>query len=542
MENSLIYILKKLLKLNRISVDAKELEFQLLSHPSYPSLNSITGVLDHFKVENAALEIPNNIDSYNALPGSFIAYIKNNTLDELALVVKKDKSVKIILGKKELDDITVEEFLTIWTGIIIAVEKDETQIGGRKEFTMFSSKTLNVFMLVFLTSLFILTLPDLFQSIHFLLSFLGFAIAIVIVKHEIGLHSIIADKFCSSNIKRVDCNEVLESKGSNFFGLIKLSDVGIIYFGSLIIAWLILGITKVSYSPILIISICAIPFTFYSIIYQYFIVKKWCLLCLSVLAVLWLQAGAIFFTKLTFYPVDFNSSNLGVIGLTFILSIGLWQFISPKLKIEQVHKKLNIEHHKFKRNYTIYRSLNLNNSYIDTSIANAGEIIFGNSKSKVNIVVITNPMCGYCKDAHQLVSQLISINNPELSITIRFNVNQNFNALDTKIALGLLKLYHEQGEGECIKEMDKVFDKNRKSPQLNDFTESIDEKYIDVLKKEKDWCIKNGLNFTPEILVNGYSFPQEYNRTDLIYFIDDIIEEEQYKKEKSREIEYINSI
>ena len=25
-----------------------ELEFQLLSHPSYPSLHAVTGVLDHF--------------------------------------------------------------------------------------------------------------------------------------------------------------------------------------------------------------------------------------------------------------------------------------------------------------------------------------------------------------------------------------------------------------------------------------------------------------------------------------------------------------
>jgi hypothetical protein len=34
-------------------------------------------------------------------------------------------------------------------------------------------------------------------------------------------------------------------------------------------------------------------------------------------------------------------------------------------------------------------------------------------------------------------------------------------------------------------------------------------------------------------LINGRSFPNEYERSDLSYFIDDIIEEEQQKIEES---------
>lgn len=540
MKNSLTYILKNLFKSNQIDVDEKELEFQLLSHPSYPSLNSITGVLDHFRIENAALEVPNNMDSYNVLPESFIAYIKSNSVDELVLVVKKEDFVQIILDKKKIENSTVEEFLKIWTGIIVAVEKDESQINDKQKTTIFSSKLFRVLIIGFLIGLFFLAKPDLFQSIHFLLSFFGLAFAIVIVKHEMGVYSVIADKFCSANVKRIDCNEVLESKGANFFGLIKLSDVGIVYFASLIMAWLILIITHVSYTPIVIISICAIPFTLYSIVYQYFVVKKWCLLCLSILAILWLQAGAIYFTELIFVADNFNISNLGSLGVSFLISLCLWQFLSPKLKIEQAYKKLNIEHYKFKRNYNIYSSLISNSSFIDTRIKDTREIVFGSSNSKANIVVITNPLCGYCKDAHQLVSQLINLNNPELGITIRFNVSQNINAMDTKIALRLLRLYHEIGEHECMAEMHRVFDKNTKNSEMQSLSELNENKYIGVLKIEKDWCVNNGKNFTPEILVNGYSFPQEYNRADLIYFIDDIIEEELGKKEKLKELEYLN--
>ena len=57
-----------------------------------------------------------------------------------------------------------------------------------------------------------------------------------------------------------------------------------------------------------------------------------------------------------------------------------------------------------------------------------------------------------------------------------------------------------------------------------------DENFIE-LEKEKEWCNANNINFTPEILINGRAFPKEYDRTDLQYFIDDIIEEELQKKE-----------
>ena len=38
---------------------------------------------------------------------------------------------------------------------------------------------------------------------------------------------------------------------------------------------------------------------------------------------------------------------------------------------------------------------------------------------------------------------------------------------------------------------------------------------------------RTAINFTPEILINGKSFPKEYSRTDLIFFIEDLEENSQ---------------
>ena len=48
--------------------------------------------------------------------------------------------------------------------------------------------------------------------------------------------------------------------------------------------------------------------------------------------------------------------------------------------------------------------------------------------------------------------------------------------------------------------------------------------YSKTLQTEKEWCTNNSINFTPEILINGKSFPKEYKREDLLFFVEDLEE------------------
>ena len=38
----------------------------------------------------------------------------------------------------------------------------------------------------------------------------------------------------------------------------------------------------------------------------------------------------------------------------------------------------------------------------------------------------------------------------------------------------------------------------------------------------------NSLTFTPLFLINGYPFPKNYDREDIFFFIDDLLEEENF--------------
>ncbi len=126
MKDTLTYLIKGLLKENKIKVDTEELSFQIKSHPSYPSLHAVTGVLDHFKVNNLALEVPVNNETLEQLPQCFLAQIKTKEEGAVfALILKKGAQYKAVIDNKKTKILSLDDFLEQFTGIIVAVEADE---------------------------------------------------------------------------------------------------------------------------------------------------------------------------------------------------------------------------------------------------------------------------------------------------------------------------------------------------------------------------------------------------------------------------------
>jgi len=305
MKEPLAYFVKKLLKNNKIGINEDELEFQLLSHPTYPSLHAITGVLDHFSVKNFALEIPRNIETFNLLPNSFLAFVKDDIYNGLVLINKQNQGCQLSFDDKKKTMLSASDFVEVWTGIVVIIDEENQKFASESKKKYFTDRNIIIVLVSFLAILFLYK-TTLFPAIHFLLSVAGLAICILILNHELGISSKMLDKFCSKESKKTSCDAVLNSKGANLFGFLKLSDVGIIYFVSLILSWSLLKNNNTSNNSIILITLLALPFTFYSIFYQYKVAKKWCLLCLSVVLILWLQAISLYFSDFRFDNALFN--------------------------------------------------------------------------------------------------------------------------------------------------------------------------------------------------------------------------------------------
>ena len=524
MSDNLSYLVQQLLKKNSILIDVKELNFQIQSHPSYPSLHAVTGVLSHFNIENLAIQVPATVETLLQLPKCFLAELKKGDTKYYVVVSTTSDRYKLIFDVNHSESVSETVFLDQFTGVMVAVDKGDHNEVVRKnklnyiELLTYSSIAILIFC-------FFLLKPNLTVSLHFFLSMLGVATSYLIVQQDLGVHSKLVDKICSQENKTNNCNTVLKSKGSLIFKTIKLSDVCVIYFTALCVSWFLLLVSDLNYSIVFGISLFAIPAIIYSIYYQYAIAKSWCLLCLAIASILSLQASLVVFT------LQFNFSNLllssAMVLLSFLSVSSVWLFIASKLRKVQDYDLLKIEATKFKRNYSVFKTLLHKNKSIDITIENISEIIFGNKNSPLKLLVITNPFCGFCKDVHDLVENLLQKYSEQISISIRFNTNADDTESElVKLPSRLLEIYTKEGARTCLQAMHAIYNKRdvQKWYGLYGVPKNTTP-YQDVLIKEKQWCLEHQINFTPELLVNGFVFPKTYKKEELLYFIEELVED-----------------
>lgn len=533
---SFIFIVYKLLHSNNYVVDKNELIFQLNSNPFYPSLRAVTGSLKHFAKECYAVELPVNKAVLSQLPQTFIAQIKRAGQELFVYVENKKQDIFVYYSSVDKQKFSQENFLDIWTGVIVAIEQKPKT--SKKQPSNYGEILIGV-LIAILIGLFIKNNAGTFEFAHFLLSLLGVWVCWLIVMYEMGMQSSILDKICMESNDVSGCDAVMNSSGAKLFGKIKLSDIGIIYFISLSFIWVFSLSSHSSQLGIVMISCIAIPFTLYSIFYQFWVVKKWCPLCLTVVSVLWLQALSIMFYKFNnVLSIDLNS--ILIILFSFVFTAIAWRFISAKIESEKNFHEVKANYYRFKRNFSSFKRIIFANPIVNINISGISEIIYGNRNASLNLCFITSPSCGYCKEVHAMIGQILTLANGNVQITVRFNINVNStNNQTAKICSRLLELFHIQGQVKCMEAMDDIYGGMLPSKWIQKWGEVKDSSYNNVLIEEREWCLNNNVDFTPEIFINGREFPREYERTDLLFFVEGLVENQysdQIKSNASKEI------
>ena len=229
MENTLINLVQELLKTNQISFDKSELSFQMQSHPSYPSSHAITGVLDHFNIENVAADIPVNSETILQLPNCFIAQGNTDQGKNLIVVDRKKQDYTIYDTKNKKEKLSENDFLKKFTGIIVALEQFEGSSSVEINFNTGAILALST-LITLTTFIFYKNTVSFYTITYLVLSLIGIITNIAIVKQELGLKTAIGDAFCSASDEKKDCDAVLTSKGAEIFKEYKLSNFSILYF------------------------------------------------------------------------------------------------------------------------------------------------------------------------------------------------------------------------------------------------------------------------------------------------------------------------
>jgi uncharacterized membrane protein/thiol-disulfide isomerase/thioredoxin len=528
-----------LLSLLHVPYTRLYLQATLTEHPDYPSLLSVADVLgSSYNIASVALKLSREqLMNEPAIKPPFVAHIKSSSPGNgFALVTKiSGESVELYNpGSKKTEHYTPAGFDKIFQGTILVVEADDSS--GEKEFVQHRREEkrkdiLQAFLLGALPVMTVLTcvitlfngftVNTLFPVAFTLLALAGSVIGVLLLWHEIDEHNPALKQICQAG-KKVNCAAVLNSKGSKILG-VSWSRIGFSYFGGLLLALLIAGITNQNTLELLAwLHLLTLPYIGYSVYYQWRIAKQWCMLCLLVQGVLLL----LFLTALVggFYgfmgPDAMRFSSWLAVMVPFLFVFVAVQLLIPAfLKVKEGRNK-GLALQRLKHNPQIFEALLAKQKRLEHSPEKLG-ITLGRADAKFKLIKVCNPYCGPCAKAHPDMERLLE-NNEDVQLQIIFTASEYENDMKAPPVQHLLAIAAKGDERITKKALDDWYLSPEKDYSIFAGKYPMGEELPgqrEKIKQMREWCDAVGIAFTPTFYVNGYQLPEMYTVADLKYFL-----------------------
>lgn len=353
--------------------------------------------------------------------------------------------------------------------------------------------------------------------LFFCIKILGLTASIFLTAHSFNIHNKVMQEVCHFN-KHTDCQAVLTSPASKLFGLISLSDVGIVYFAG--------GITAIVLSSSLIIpdslfqllyyiSLCTLPYTLFSAYYQAFIVKKWCPFCITVLVSLWLEC--IVFHYLVAKTNIYTIQSIGVCLFCFFSILTLWLYLKPLLEYKFKMPAFELAYFKLKRNPNIFLTLYQQEKRFQMNYQN-DDLCIGDIHATITITTLINPFCKPCLETVNNMIKFIGNNQQNYRWIIRFDgLVSHLENEHYKFPLHLIEYYKSLNDKQtllsALQEWYITRNYNQWASQFPIPEISIESK--ECLKRQLNWVRENTFNAVPIIFINNRKLPKEYGVSDL---------------------------
>lgn len=494
--------------IDHFKLDKQEFYFQFNSHPNYPSALAFSDTLNFLGLKNDAYELDK--EYWDELPEEYMALVDNS----FSLVKKKGNDFTIYSDK--IKTLNKEELYKNSGDFVLLFEKTENV----KTTSFFDFKPF-IYLFFGIIILFSFLQFAWYESIFNILSLIGVYISLELFNQKFGQESTVVSNICgggANSSSQSSCSKIFSSDKTDILGL-KLSDFSLIYFLGITFVGLVLPQSQFILRIMAIISILVILYSFYV---QGFVEKSLCRVCLVIIFVLLAQIAIS-----SFY---FNmEATLAVVFITAILFISLFftvAFLNNLMNQKEELKKSNAKNLRFKRNYDLFKRELTDKEKIE--FTDNQTFFLGNKDAKLHISVVSNPYCGFCKDAHKIVEDLLLQYPDEISAQIRFNYsNERADEKYTQLISDFLNIYKNKKQKEFLKVVDIWF-KNKDEGEIKrkSGTENLQD-LTNIIQMTAENS-SGGLTFTPVFIINGYQFPDKYDREDIHYFISELIEDENF--------------
>jgi thiol-disulfide isomerase/thioredoxin len=518
------HFLFQYLKKEKIHIDQNEFTIQVQSHPDSPSLLAISDTLSFFKISNLATQIRK--EDLIHLPDKFIALLKGSeALPFLAFIEAIENGFRYTQNEKSIT-ITKESFLDLFQNIVLLAERDTEELQSSKiKKIPFQFIALGI---IYLASLYITGFPlNLYSFV--LLASIGMYLSVQAISQEFGIKTKFSEAVCSLSSNN-SCDAVINGEKSKFIGLINFSVLSIVFFSNQLLVLLFLTISNqiISFYNIsTILLLFSLPVTFTSI-YQQFATKKWCPICLAIITVIYLELTTLLLSHSFSIAINTTSILFYLLALTACYLFIVFTKTTIKTNVELQSKIA--EHNRFKRDYSLFKMALLASDTVTDNVVNSGSIILGNPEANLKIIVVSSPFCGHCKSVHKIIEDLLDRHRDQISIDFRFNLNYELSEKKSiTVHQKLVNLYFEKGQDVFLKALHNWFEyKDIERLEITEETQSTHLKINEILHEQFLWNNDNEVKFTPTLIVNGYHFPKQYDRNDLIHFIKDLEEDDAF--------------
>ncbi len=400
----------------KIKVSEQRIAHLLLRHPAYPNLPSLLDTLNTLKIDNKAIKL--RPEQLRQLQPNFFAHLPYEGIVFVGEINQNTITYfSPISGWTKLDK---QIFIDKWSGIVVLIDGENVPTEENYWFKKFiesikrfrnliivAISLLPVLMHTFVYNITLTTPLLLVKTVGLVICAL---LSTAVVNNNAGFF-----EQCRIGSK-ISCQSVLRSSASKLFGWISVLDAGLIYFfGTLVFASLTLSSSaSVDYESLLLLgtaSILAFPYTLFAIYYQAAVIKKWCLYCLSVTILLWVE-GFISLTLLSKSSIMLpDIPTVTLLMLSLATPFLLWIYIKDTILENVSHRSIKNQFYRLISNMPVFDALHLKSPVVDTEFKE-NYIMIGDNEAKHTICLVMNMVCPTCiKVCNELLDLLPSFRN-----------------------------------------------------------------------------------------------------------------------------------
>jgi uncharacterized membrane protein len=408
-EKNAFEAIRELLKVAKVRVTATTLRNVLLRHTEFPLLTSLSDVLKDLKVDNLATRL--DPQKLTEIPLPAIAHFDNG-MGYVTITKIEDNTIEWWHNQAGIRRESIAEFSQKWRGVTLLVQPNEGS--GEVSFAKKRRKEIIDFLRVPFALLVVLGLIsfsvfNILQTIPFVSNWQFYAllfsklagtiISMMLVWYSIDANNSFLRSVCEINSK-TNCGNILNSNAAKIFGWLTWSEVGLFYFGGGLLTLLIdpqsIGLLKI-------INVLALPYTLWSVYYQWRIAKEWCVLCLCVQALSWIEFYLMQSTPFTLI-VSLSAGGLFMIP-------ALWALFKKPLQSHQQIDALANTLQKLKFDPEYVQAIMSKERVLPPIFEGMKIVEIGNPDAENTILFISSPSCASCSHVHGELLKLVESNH-----------------------------------------------------------------------------------------------------------------------------------